>query len=189
MEELRTELAALKEKHAAILKETEKYQKMVSDMEGDSRKVKIEISEIEYKMLKLLPGLTYGEKKDIKRELDQIGEILKTNLMYYSERNGEDEWGVSIYLVDTTDGTKWKTSLEGTMNHMKIMIHTNSDSVKHIVRSCLLQGWSCGFTERDDTETERKERSKWYQKRNGCCLDSIGYDAKVLETLLDDAAT
>ena len=63
MEELRAELAVLKEKHAAILKETEKYQQMVSDMEGDSRKVEIEISEIEYKMLKLLPGLTYGEKK------------------------------------------------------------------------------------------------------------------------------
>lgn len=189
MEELRAELAALKEKHAAILKETEKYQKMVSDMEGDSRKVEIEISEIEYKMLKLLPGLTYSEKKDIKRELDQIGEILKTNLMYDSERNGDDEWGVTICLVDTTGDTKWKTILEGTMNHMKIMIHTNSDSVKHIVRSCLLQGWSCGFSERDDTETERKERSKWYQKRNGCCFDSIGYDAKVVETLLDDAAT
>jgi hypothetical protein len=75
------------------------------------------------------------------------------------------------------------------MNYIKIMIHTNSDSVKHIVRSSLLQGWSCGFSERDDTETEQKERSKWYQNRNGCCYDSIGYDAKVVETLLDDVAT
>jgi hypothetical protein len=171
MEELRAEVIVLNEKYKEVLNEIKKYENITMNLYVDSNAIKGEIYGMEAKIRQLLPDLTYDEKKGIKLDLDHIGKIISIS----------DKSKLSIHLEEHS--VKWHTRIEGSVGDMKIIICTNSDIVKHIVRKCFTQSEGCLCIE-EDTEEKKMERLHWFNGRNSCCSELVEYDAEVLENLL-----
>ena len=92
--------------------------------------------------------------------------------------DAREDRNLYMYLKDAEEGCekKWSTSLDGSLEDMKITIYTKSEHVKYAVRRAFTQG-ECSCYNVKCTERETMERTRWFHGSNGGCLSSIIYDA------------
>jgi chromosome segregation ATPase len=182
MEELRAKLAALKETHDAILKEKKVYDDKAYELSNTSDKLQTEMWDIEQQIQHLSPALSPSDKEDLKRDFDYIMSIIEG----LEDKSGaRQDRNLYMYLKHAEEDyrypdKKWSTSLDGSLEDIKITIYTKLEHVKHAVRRAFTQN-ECTCTNVKYTERETMERTRWFHGSNGGCLSLIIYDAKVLE--------
>ena len=184
MEELRAKLAALKETHDAILNEKRIYDDKAYELSNVSDKLQTEMWGIEQQIQHLSPALSPSDKEGLKRDFDYIISIIEG----LKDKSGaRQDRNLYMYLKHTEvdHEEKWSTSLDGTLEDMRITIYTKSEHVKHAVRRAFTQE-ECSCENVKYTERETMERTRWFHGSNGGCLSLIIYDAKVLENLLKE---
>ena len=178
MEELRAKLAALKETHDAILKEKKIHDDKAYELSNASGELETEMWDIEQQIRNLSPALSSLDKEGLKRDFDYIMSIIEG---LKDKSDAREDRNLYMYLKHTEEDRrypdeKWSTSLDGSLEDMKITIYTKSDHVKYAVRRAFTQD-ECTCANVKYTERETMERTRWFHGSNGGCLSSIIYDA------------
>ena len=190
MEELRAKLAALREKKERLYKENDMYREKIDANERDCGKLTNDIWDCYREIEKLSPELSDDEKKRIKRDLDYIGKINSVLDIH------ESKLGIRL---EGYHGIKWSASIETPdrendpllIDDITIRLHTNSDNIMRIVRSCFTQtGGEC-LCNKDDTNEEKMTRLQWFSgsrdsSHPGPCLQRFQYHPEILDQLLKE---
>ena len=182
MEELRAKLARLKDIQDVILNEKKIHDDKVYELSDVSDRLQTEMWDIERQIRELSPALSSLDKECLKRDFDYIMSIIEG----LKDKSGaRQDRNLYMYLKHTEEDRrypdeKWSTSLDGSLEDMKITIYTKSEHVKHAVRRAFTQD-ECTCANVKYTERETMERTRWFHGSNGGCLSHIMYDAKVLE--------